>query len=129
MTPQACADPPVLLITVQPFLRAYASAPWIALLGWRSPTVWTFYNRRVPAERPAHVPPAELGHLVTWDSSPGMGGFGVRVAASGQASFPVRYGNEGRRGRMAGSGEDRANAAQQVTTGVLPSIVGKQIRP
>jgi hypothetical protein len=45
MTPQACADPPLVLITVQPFLRACASASSISLLGWRSPIAWTFYNR------------------------------------------------------------------------------------
>lgn len=46
-------------------------------------------------ERP-EVP--EQGHLVTWDSSPGMGGFGIRVAASGRVSYLVRYWN-GRRER------------------------------
>jgi hypothetical protein len=46
-------------------------------------------------ERP-EVPPE--GHLVTWDSSPGMGGFGIRVAASGRVSYLVRYWN-GRRER------------------------------
>jgi integrase len=44
-------------------------------------------------ERPK-VP--EQGHLVTWDSSPGMGGFGIRVAASGRVSYLVRYWNGSR---------------------------------
>lgn len=43
---------------------------------------------RSMVERP-RVPAA--GNTVTWDSSPGMGGFGIRVAASGRVSFLVRY--------------------------------------
>jgi integrase len=36
------------------------------------------------------------GHLVTWDSSPGMGGFGIRVASTGRVSFLVRFWNGSR---------------------------------
>ncbi len=31
--------------------------------------------------------------LITWDTSSGLGGFGVRVAATGRVSFIVRYWN------------------------------------
>lgn len=39
-------------------------------------------------ERPK-VP--KSGHLVTWDSSPAMGGFGIRVSSTGRVSFVVRF--------------------------------------
>ena len=33
----------------------------------------------------------ESGHLLTWDSSPGMGGFGIRVSPTGRVAFLVRF--------------------------------------
>lgn len=45
---------------------------------------------KVDIERPK-VP--ANGTLVTWDTSSGLGGFGVRVAATGRVSFIVRYWN------------------------------------
>jgi integrase len=38
-----------------------------------------------------HPEVPEQGHLVTWDTSPGMGGFGIRVSATGRVSYLVRY--------------------------------------
>lgn len=35
----------------------------------------------------------KAGHAVTWDASPGMGGFGIRVSPAGRVSYLVRYWN------------------------------------
>lgn len=42
-----------------------------------------------PGERRPLVP--ERGHMVVWDDSPGMTGFGIRVAPTGRVSYLVRY--------------------------------------
>ena len=34
---------------------------------------------------------SKSGHLVTWDSSPAMGGFGIRVSSTGRVSFVCRF--------------------------------------
>jgi integrase len=66
------------------------------------------------------------GHLVTWDSSPGMGGFGLRVSATGRVSFVVRFWNGSReRWRTLGA-YPRLNltAARKQAAAILKAAAG-----
>ena len=52
--------------------------------------------KRITKEMLEHPELPAKGHAVTWDDSPGLGGFGIRVSPGGRVSFLCRYRAEGR---------------------------------
>lgn len=46
---------------------------------------------KITKEMVQHPEVPETGHRLTWDATPGMSGFGIRVSPTGRVSFVVRY--------------------------------------